>query len=550
MLHRRHRLALVLLLALGVAVPAAHAASPPAPMVLNGTPVAAGGFPFSAYISAASGSGASQECTGSVITPTVILTAAHCLFLNGTALPASSFSVTTGSLDRPTSQGPSNVARVIADPYYNPATFQNDAALLVLASATSAPAIALAPAGNSSLYTPGTTVTYAGWGETVSNDESSAPVGLLSGTVQIQPNATCQSAVEFHPGVTLCVAGTNFRPATCHGDSGGPLVESTPAGLVEIGITSYGALSGCGIAPDYFTRVSSVQSWIASAVAGTAAPPPFVPPFNPVTAPAATVSGDTVAASFALPTADNATLPTGVVVSLMNTAGAAVATQTLPLTATTTSFPNVAPGSYGVAVSVVYSEGSAPAAGSAVVRIAAPKVRKKPTLSGAQIAGYRLGCRNGTWAWSGGASFSVAWLRNGKVIGGQRSTIYSVRRSDIGKRLACRVTIHTTTSPSATANGASRSVLAGVRLKMRKAPAMRGTAAVGSKLVCTAGTWRHTGALGVKTQWLRNLKVIPKASRNRYVPRAADRGRQLACKVTVTATGQTAWYRTASRLVR
>jgi hypothetical protein len=51
------------------------------------------------------------------------------------------------------------------------------------------------------------------------------------------------------------------------------------------------------------------------------------------------------------------------------------------------------------------------------------------------------------------------------------------------------------------------------------------------------------------TQWLRNLKVIPKATRNRYVLTSADRGKQIACKVTVTATGQSAWYRTASRLV-
>ena len=77
----------------------------------------------------------------------------------------------------------------------------------------------------------------------------------------------------------------------------------------------------------------------------------------------------------------------------------------------------------------------------------------------------------------------------------------------------------------------------GVRLKLAKAPKMNGATRVGSKVVCTAGSWTHTGHLGVKTQWLRDLKVIKGATRNRYVPVAADRGRQLACKVTVTATG-------------
>jgi secreted trypsin-like serine protease len=548
MTHLRSALALALL-ALGfTAVPLAAAAAGPSPSVIGGTAVAQGGFPFAAYVFASTGGNAGQDCTGSVIAPTVILTAAHCVFNAGAVLPATAFAVTTGTVNRPTGATAPNVRSVVADPYYNPSTFQNDAALLVLTTPTTAPAIALATAASGSLYTANTSVTYAGWGETQPDDESSVPAQLQSGTAPILPNATCQTAVQFHPGVTLCVGGPGYRPATCHGDSGGPLVESTPAGLVQIGITSYGAITGCGIAPDYFTRVSSVQGWIAAALAGTPAPPAFVPPFNATAAPGATLSADSVTATFAAPAADPATLPTGFSVSLVGSNGAAVATQTLPVTATSASFPTVLPGTYTVSVVAAYSEGSSAAAVSAAITLKPPTRKTKPTLIGTQAVGARLGCKNGSWNWAGGATYSVAWLRNGKAIAGQHSTLYSVKKADVGKRLICQITLHATSG--ATASAETRSVLAGVKLRLAKVPKLTGTTTVGSKLVCTAGTWTHTGHLGVQTQWLRNLKVIARATHNRYVPVAADRGKQLACKVTVTATGQSIWYRTASRLVR
>jgi secreted trypsin-like serine protease len=546
----RLRLTILLaLLALGLSAPLASAALPPSPQVIGGTTVPAGGFPYAAYIYASTSGTAFQACTGTVIAPTIILTAAHCVFFGGAVLPASAFSVQTGTLTRSTATPPvpPNVTAVHADPYYNPATFQNDAAILVLSQATSAPTIPLATTASTALYATGAVVSYAGWGETVADTESSAAVQLQSGTVSILPNSTCQSAVEFHPGVTLCVGGPGYRPATCHGDSGGPLIANTAAGAVQIGIVSYSATT-CGIAPDYFTRVLAVQSWVASAIAGTAAPPAFVPPFNAPAAPTATLAGDAISASFTAPIADPATLPTAFAVSLLGPNGTAVATQTLPATATTTTFPSVQPGTYTVSVVAAYSEGSSTAAVSAPVTLRGPTPKSKPKLVGAQVVGYKLGCKNGTWNWPGAASFTVAWLRNGKPIAGQKSTVYAVRAADVGKRLICQVTLHATTGSTASAE--SKSVLAGVRLKVAKKPRLVGTVRLGSPLVCATGTWVHTGTLGVRVQWLRNGKVITGATRARRVLANADAGAQIACKVTVTATGQSAWYRTASQLVR
>jgi secreted trypsin-like serine protease len=553
MTHFRLRAGLTLLFALAalgrVATPLAVAASPPSPSVIGGTPVAQGGFPYAAYIYATTTDTAFQACTGTVIAPTIILTAAHCVFFGGALLSPGVFSVQTGSVTRSmtTPPVPPNVVAVRPDPYYNPATFQNDAAILVLNAPTSAPAVPLATTASTALYAPGTVVSYAGWGETIADDASSAAPQLQTGTVSILPNATCQSAVEFHPGVTLCVGGAGYRPATCHGDSGGPLIANTATGAVQIGIVSYSATS-CGIAPDYFTRVAAVQSWVASAIAGTAAPPAYIPPFNAPAAPSATLAADGVAVSFTAPAVDPATLATAFAVTLVGANGAAVATQTLAATATTASFPSIQPGTYTVSLVAAYSEGSSAAALSAPVTLKPPRYKTRPKLAGAEVVGYRLGCKNGTWSWPGSASFTVAWLRNGKPIAGQKSTIYPVKQADVGTRLICQITLHATTG--STAKAESTSVLAGVRLKLAKKPKLVGPVAVGSPLVCTTGSWVHTGPLAITVQWLRSSTVIKGATRSRRVLVNADAGHQIACKVTVTATGQSAWYRTASRLVR
>ena len=271
-----------------------------------------------------------------------------------------------------------SISAVRSYPYYNPGTFQGDAAILVLATPRRRPDRPrdTAPGG---LYAAGQAVSYAGWGETVADMPSSTPTQLQSGAASILPNSTCAGAVEFHAGYTLCVAAPNYTPAVCHGDSGGPLVTTTAAGPVEIGITSYGSKTGCGVAPDYFTRVSSVQTWIASAIAGTPAPPPFVPPFNAPPRPAAALSGDGVSATFAAPAADPATMLTNLVVILL-AHGIAVATQTLVPTATTAVFPSLQPGTYTVSVMATYSEGSSLPVLSAPVTLAPPRNRKRPSV--------------------------------------------------------------------------------------------------------------------------------------------------------------------------
>jgi hypothetical protein len=294
--------------------------------------------------------------------------------------------------------------------------------------------------------------------------------------------------------------------------------------------------------------VSSVQSWIVSAMAGAPAPASFVPPFNAPAPPGAALATDGVSAMFAAPAADPATLPTAFAATLVAANGTAVSTQTLPPASTTVTFPSVQPGTYTVSLVAAYSEGSSVPAVSAPVTLAAPRAKTKPRIVGPNVVGYRIACKNGAWTWPGGASFTVQWFRAGKLRPGQTGTTYTVGSADAGHTISCRVTLHATTGSiaSATSSGST----AGVRLRLVHAPKIIGAARVGSTLQCTGGTWKHTGKLASSLVWRRDGSIIKGATRARRTLVQADAGHQITCKVSVKAGPQTAWYRTASILVR
>ena len=430
-----------------------------------------------------------------------------------------------------------SVIGVFPYPYYNPDNLSGDASLLVLDSPapTGAVPVAVATATDAALYAPGTQATIAGWGQTSAAPGSPTPAVLQTGVVAVQPNALCDAGpAPYHPGVDLCAAAAGFRPSICLGDSGGALVVATPAGPVEIGIVSY-VVGSCGAGPDFYARASSVQPWIASLLAGTSPPPPFVPPFA-APAPTAVLNADGVTVSWAAPVADPATIPTGFVATLVNAAGTVVATQNLPLTATSATFPTLQPGSYAAAVVAVYTEGSSLGGITPGVTLAPPANTRKPSIAGHPIVGS-MSCLTGAWAWGGTSTLATVWLRDGTATATTTQT-YRVGAVDGGKKLSCRVTL--TASSGSQDSASSKSVLAGVKVRVKAKPHIVGTAAPGNALACASGTWTHSGSLKLAYRWLRDGKLISgtlgRASRR--VVTLADAGRRLACRVKAEATGQ------------
>jgi secreted trypsin-like serine protease len=266
--------------------PRAHAA------VVDGSAATAGTWPWLAFVANVQ---QSTACSGTVIAPMVVLTAAHCAedLSTGAVYPASALRVVTGTVDwsEATAAEVSEVAAVDVDPQFDPSTLDNDVAVLILAAPTSAPAIRLASAADSSLLDAGTAVSVAGWGETYSG-ETSPPTALYWGASVVQGQAFCVNeeyidGVPFDPNNALCALDApSLAVATCHGDSGGPLVAADGSGNpVEIGVTSRGDPLCNPDFPSVFTQASAISAWAESMVAAN--PPPAVPADPPPVAPAA-----------------------------------------------------------------------------------------------------------------------------------------------------------------------------------------------------------------------------------------------------------------------
>ncbi len=283
--------ALVATTAVMALAPAAQAAPAPAAWkapvtahasIIGGTPAAIADFPSLAFVAARN----RFTCTGTVIAPRVVLTAAHCVedLEVGGFTPPSQYTVVTGR-SNPRQDSGGNLLRVSEThvfPRFDPGSAHGDAALLVLASPTPAPPIALATAADSALYAGGAGVQLAGWGLT-SPTARSAPDNLRStANVVLNPSACNSRTQSFYPPYStseqMCtIDPPDRRNGGCYGDSGGPVIAQRADGSpVEIGIVSTGGPQCSTRVPNVFTRADLVSTWAAEWVAAieTGAPPP------------------------------------------------------------------------------------------------------------------------------------------------------------------------------------------------------------------------------------------------------------------------------------
>jgi trypsin len=274
-------------IALALLAPAAAPAARPAhASIIRGSAASIEAFPSLAFILARHSKEEGFACTGTVIAPRVILTAGHCvqdLNLGGFTPPAE-YEVATGRAN-PRQDGGGEVLEVSAThvfPGFDPGNTHGDAALLILATPTSAPAIPLATAADSALYGAGTQVTLAGWGLTRFGAKS-APESLRStSTVVLDQGACKRQTRSFYPPYSSTVEMCTTDPPDrlnggCFGDSGGPAIAHRADGsAVEIGVTSTGG-PGCSTKlPNIFTRADILSTWATEWIAATeaGAPPP------------------------------------------------------------------------------------------------------------------------------------------------------------------------------------------------------------------------------------------------------------------------------------
>ncbi|XP_046462622.1 trypsin alpha-3-like [Daphnia pulex] len=225
--------------------------------IVGGTAAAAGEIPYQAALLLGN-----SLCGGTLIAPSIILTAAHCL-AGKTQASVSSFTVrvntlalngaTAGSVSR-------GVSKFVIHPSYTSSTNDNDLALMKLVSPITNVKLATLPAAAiscspASTYA-GQSALISGWGTTSSGGSISQT--LLKANVQVLDNTACKLQYSTLTNNMICAAAPGKD--TCQGDSGGPMM----VGGVQVGITSFG--NGCAL-PNFagvYTRVTQYLGWISS----------------------------------------------------------------------------------------------------------------------------------------------------------------------------------------------------------------------------------------------------------------------------------------------
>jgi|HubBroStandDraft_3_1064219.scaffolds.fasta_scaffold00083_17 secreted trypsin-like serine protease len=272
-------------LSLGAAVraPVATAAKAHASIV-GGAPAQEGAFPSLAYIIDVQGSYVYQ-CTGTVIAPSLVLTAGHCVenMSTGAVNAASGFRVVTGAVD-PTTPGSvvSTVSAAIVYPGLVRKSDVGDAALLALTTPVAAPAIKLAAGPEQGRFPAGSPAVMAGWG--IASFGQRLPTEVLqSGTTVVQSDKWCaRNAPPFYRKREICtIAPPTYTTGVCSGDSGGPLLMGEPNGeYVEIGVAVH-VYDRCSTHhPSVYTSVAAIYSWAQTWIGAyklSAAPPPASP---------------------------------------------------------------------------------------------------------------------------------------------------------------------------------------------------------------------------------------------------------------------------------
>jgi secreted trypsin-like serine protease len=286
----RVRLALSVCLALALltSVQVAQAQSPQ-PRVVGGSTTTIDQYPWQAALVYSQAQYPSQNahqrqfCGGSLVTASIMITAAHCLYdtdpdCNGNGgvsvcqpsdpggdgtkrIDPNDIDVVLGRTTLSnTSSGVEHASRDVSyDASYDPNASTHDVGYLVLQSPSGQATIDIAGPDEDAVWAPGVVEDVSGWGST--SEIGDTVDTLRAASVPIVSDSTCGSAAiygsEFSPATMVCAGYLAGGVDTCYGDSGGPLEAPLEGGGYRlVGITSWGF--GCAEpnAPGVYTRIA------------------------------------------------------------------------------------------------------------------------------------------------------------------------------------------------------------------------------------------------------------------------------------------------------
>ncbi|KAJ8687184.1 hypothetical protein QAD02_022978 [Eretmocerus hayati] len=210
-----------------------------------------------------------NKCGGVLITDKFVITAAHCQpgFLASLVAVFGEHDI-SGELESRRSVT-RNVKRVIVNRGYDPATFENDLALLELETPIQFDAhiVPICMPDDKTTNFVNKTATVTGWGRLKYN--GGVPSVLQEVKVPIMENSVCQDM--FIAGghskrileSFMCAGYANGEKDSCEGDSGGPLTLQRPDGRwMLVGTVSHGIKCAAPFLPGVYMRMTYYRDWL------------------------------------------------------------------------------------------------------------------------------------------------------------------------------------------------------------------------------------------------------------------------------------------------
>ncbi|XP_045518589.1 chymotrypsin-1-like [Pieris brassicae] len=218
--------------------------------IVGGTKAANGSVPYQVSLRIW---GVRHFCGASIITPRVILTAAHCV----DRLKPQYFQAIVGTNQLRSGGAAYKIRKVVQHEKYDDDLIINDIAIIFTDEAMEFSSTVDAIELNDEPVDKDEELLLTGWGTT------SYPGHLPNDLMQLQLKAvTYEDCKEAHKTVnavftTQICALTKAGEGACHGDSGGPLVREGR----QVGVVSWGVPCARG-KPDVYTKVESYMDWI------------------------------------------------------------------------------------------------------------------------------------------------------------------------------------------------------------------------------------------------------------------------------------------------
>ncbi len=502
--------------------------------IVNGTTAPAGAWPSATFLTFTFDNVDRYACTGSLIAPRVILTAAHCVIdeAGDPAITAFSFARpgVTSISDNSTRQA---WASATPHPGYDPTTLENDIALITLTNPAGAPAapIPLIAPWQDALVVGGAPAAIAGWGMTHPSVTSSSSSTLQEATVPIIADTACADVYggDFVASAMLCAGDLAQRIDTCKGDSGGPLAMTLGGSRVLVGDTSWGSFPCAdGHRPGVFGRVSAFRNWILddAGAASTLVRDHLATQTASTGSLALSSTGPSVTASWTVTPAN------------WTTTGFRVAINGTDATVTTTSHTVSVPGGGPVTAVVDPLVTLGTAAGATIT--ATPTPTRAPVVTARADSVPRVGAVVTASAASDdpwGGALTYEWRVGGAIVQQGAQATYRPTAAEAGKLVTIAVSAANAAGTGTAAVDAGR-VTQSPQIKAGPVP-VRGAARVGGRLQARPPAVAGYPKPRATYRWFRDGRLVRSARTSVYRVRPVDAGARITGKVTwANATGR------------